>query len=478
MRRRERWAELFVTLRRVLYLLFPHQLFDQTRVDPKVTRVILHEHPLYFSQLAFHPEKLRLHHESMAAFASTLRQAGKSVEITGEPLGELVNRLKSQGIERLSHYELSDDWLERDVKKSLAALTLQELPSPMFLTPTRERQQYFAGKKRTSMADFYKWQRRRLNLLMDESGEPQGGRWSFDEDNRKPIPRAMILPVRSAEYPVTHAEARAQLALFLQTCLADFGPYEDAMRASDGRLFHSVLTPALNTGLLTPREVLEATLDFATVNAVPLASLEGFVRQVVGWREFVHGTYESLGRKQRTTNFFGFENALPEAFWTATTGLAPADTVIQRVSETGYCHHIERLMVLGCLLLLLEVHPDEVYRWFMAQFVDAYDWVMVPNVYGMSQYADGGLMTTKPYLCGSAYLRKMGDWPKGDWCADWDALYWRFIHRHRALFLKNQRSSMMVSLFDRLKPETKAAHFARIASLEERLGVSLPTEAL
>ena len=152
--------------------------------------------------------------------------------------------------------------------------------------------------------------------------------------------------------------------------------------------------------------------------------------------------------------------------------------MIQRVNESGYCHHIERLMVLGCLLLLLEIRPDDVYGWFMTQFIDAYDWVMVPNVYGMSQYADGGLMTTKPYLCGSAYLRKVGDWQKGDWCADWDALYWRFIHQHRKLFLANHRSSMMVALFDKLKPETKAAHFARIQELEQRLSVSLPIDPL
>jgi deoxyribodipyrimidine photolyase-related protein len=158
--------------------------------------------------------------------------------------------------------------------------------------------------------------------------------------------------------------------------------------------------------------------------------------------------------------------------------LLPADTVIQRVNASGYCHHIERLMVLGCLLLLLEIHPNEIYAWFMTQFIDAYDWVMVPNVYGMSQYADGGLMTTKPYLCGSAYLRKLGDWPKGDWTAEWDALYWRFIHRHRALFLANPRSSMMVHLFDKLKPETKEAHFTQIRALEIRLNLSLPIEKL
>jgi deoxyribodipyrimidine photolyase-related protein len=408
------------------------------------------------------------------AFAGALRSTGKHVELTSEPLDVLSARLVGEVV----HYELADDWLSRDVQKSLAHLERVVLPSPMFLTSSEERKAYFSGRERVFMADFYKWQRRRLNLLLDGRGEPTGGRWSFDEDNRKPLPKTVVPPIRSDAYPTTHRQAREQLQEFLQTCLSDFGPYEDAMRITDGRLFHSVLTPALNIGLLTPREVLDATLAFAQKNTVPLASLEGFLRQIVGWREFVLGTYEALGRRQRTRNFFGFTNPLPEAFWSGTTGLLPADTVIQRVNESGYCHHIERLMVLGCLLLLLEVHPDRAYEWFMARFIDAYDWVMVPNVYGMSQYADGGLMTTKPYLCGSAYLRRMGDWPTGTWTSEWDALYWRFIHRHRRLFLASHRSSMMVRLFDKLKPETRAAHFERVQELEVRLGVSLPTEPL
>jgi deoxyribodipyrimidine photolyase-related protein len=457
----------------VILLLFPHQLFAEALTLPE-SLVILHKHSLFFTRLPFHAEKIALHDRSIEAFADALRAAGKTVEIADEPLGKLAARLKSA----LTCFELHDDWLERDVRKSFADFSLTVLPSPMFLTPKDSRQTYFSGRKRLFMADFYKWQRRRMNLLLEPDGEPVGGQWSFDEENRKPIPKSVLPPSRPVNYPITHAEARAQLDVFLRTCLADFGPYEDAMRGSDGRLFHSILTPALNIGLLTPREVLDATLDFAKQNTVPIASLEGFLRQLIGWREFVHGTYEAVGRKQRTTNFFDFSNQLPEAFWSGTTGLLPADTVIQRVNASGYCHHIERLMVLGCLLLLLEIHPNEVYAWFMTQFIDAYDWVMVPNVYGMSQYADGGLMTTKPYLCGSSYLRKMGDWPKGDWTAEWDALYWRFIHRHRALFLANPRSSMMVHLFDKLKPETKEAHFTQIRTLETRLNLSLPIEAL
>jgi deoxyribodipyrimidine photolyase-related protein len=461
-----------------MLLLFPHQLFAQV-LDETHSEVTLHKHPLFFTQYNFHPEKVALHKESMAWFGEQLKARNISVTQTDKPLGDIAKELRMRGITAVSHYELCDDYLTRDVKKAFAGFTVTCLPSPMFLTPYELRERYFANKKHVSMRDFYLLQRKRLGILLEADGTPMGGQWSFDAENRKPIPKGVMPPRGSLVYPRTHTEAQAQLSWFLENCLADFGPYEDAMRGTDGRLFHSVLTPALNIGLITPAEIIEQTLAFAQVHAVPIASLEGFLRQVIGWREFVCGTYETLGRKQRTTNFLGFTNTLPEAFWTGTTGLLPADTVIKRVNETGYCHHIERLMVLGNLLLLLEVHPDHVYEWFMTQFIDAYDWVMVPNVYGMSQYADGGLMTTKPYICGSAYLLKMGDWgaeKKGEWTAEWDALYWRFIHRHRKIFLANHRSSMMVHLFDKLKDETKSAHFEKIKTIEQRLGVTLPTE--
>jgi deoxyribodipyrimidine photolyase-related protein len=458
-----------------MLLLFPHQLFAEV-LSQSHSDVILHAHPLFLTQYRFHSEKIALHKESMAWFAGELKARNVTVMQTDVPLSEIAASLREMGITTIEHYELCDDYLARDVRQAFADFTIICHPSPMFLTPKTDRERYFAGKKHVSMRDFYVLQRKRLGILVEPDGSPTGGQWSFDAENRKPIPKSVVVPVGERAYPRTHAEAQVQLTWFLENCLADFGPYEDAMRGTDGRLFHSVLTPALNIGLITPAEIVKQTLAFAKENTVPIASLEGFLRQVIGWREFVHGTYETLGSKQRTTNFLGFANTLPEAFWTGTTGLLPADTVIGRVNETGYCHHIERLMVLGNLLLLLEIHPNHVYEWFMTQFIDAYDWVMVPNVYGMSQYADGGLMTTKPYVCGSAYLLKMGDWSKGEWTAEWDALYWRFIHRHRALFLANHRSSMMVHLFDRLKPETKTAHFEKIKIIEQRLGIALPTE--
>jgi deoxyribodipyrimidine photolyase-related protein len=236
--------------------------------------------------------------------------------------------------------------------------------------------------------------------------------------------------------------------------------YEDAIVAKENILHHSVLTPMLNTGLLTPQQVLDAVLKHAEAYGTPLNSVEGFVRQVIGWREFIRIVYEREGSKQRSTNYWKFKRKIPAGFWTGTTGIAPIDITIRKVLATGYCHHIERLMVLGNFMLLCEFDPDEVYKWFMELFIDAYDWVMVPNVYGMTQFADGGLMTTKPYISGSNYLMKMSDYEKGDWQQVWDGLFWRFMHVHRDFFLKNPRLGMLVGTFDKMSEEKRNNHLA------------------
>ena len=217
----------------------------------------------------------------------------------------------------------------------------------------------------------------------------------------------------------------------------------------------------MNVGLLAPKEVLDQAIAFANENAIPLNSLEGFVRQILGWREFIRGVYETKGVYERTANYWHFNRKIPKSFWNATTGIAPVDATIEKVLATGYCHHIERLMVLGNFMLLCEFDPDEVYKWFMELFIDSYDWVMVPNVYGMSQFADGGLMATKPYISGSSYLMKMSDYKKGDWQLIWDGLFWRFLHTHREFFLKNPRLSMLLKTFDKMPEEKRSEHLRR-----------------
>lgn len=447
-------------------LILPHQLFDPHPATQGVDRVVLVEEPPFFTQYAFHAQKLRFHRETMTRYKARLEAEGVRVDrVEAHQLadtGAVADWLVAAGIRVVRVVDPSDDWVEGRLRAAFArtGVDARWLPDPHVLTPDAEARAYVAEKPRLFFTEFYVRQRKRLGLLVDAAGAPVGGQWSFDPDNRKRLPKGHAVPwttfpqwsddtvAHVAErypsapgtgvgpaFPADHDEAAAWLEHFVRERLASFGDYEDAMAREHDVLFHSVLTPMLNVGLLSPLQVVDAAMG--EQDRVPLNALEGFVRQVIGWREFVRVVYRDRGRRQRTRNFWGFTRPMPKAFYDGTTGIEPVDLVIRRVLRTGWCHHIERLMVLGNIMLLCEIHPDAVYQWFMELFVDAYDWVMVPNIYGMSQYADGGGMTTKPYISGSAYVLKMSDFPKGEWCGVWDALYWRFIDRHAAFFETN-----------------------------------------
>ena len=214
---------------------------------------------------------------------------------------------------------------------------------------------------------------------------------------------------------------------------------------------------------------MNQTLIFAKKNNIPLNSLEGFIRQIIGWREFMHGMYLYKGRFSRTQNFFNFNRKIPKSFYDGTTGIPPIDETIQKVLKNDYCHHIERLMILGNFMLLCEFDPKEVYRWFMELFIDAYDWVMVPNIYGMSQFADGGTFATKPYLSGSNYIKKMSDYQLGDWDEICDALFWSFVNKQKEFFKTNPRVSMMYYSLQKMDEEKKERHFKNAQQFLEDL---------
>ena len=218
---------------------------------------------------------------------------------------------------------------------------------------------------------------------------------------------------------------------------------------------HSVLSPLINVGLINPRDLIKKILSFYYENNIPINSTEGFIRQIIGWREFIRGVYISKGTEERNKNFWNFKRKIPKSFYDGTTGIEPVDDTIKKINESGYANHIERLMIIGNFMLLCEFDPDEVYKWFMELFIDSYDWVMVPNVYGMSQFADGGLMSTKPYISGSSYVLKMSNYKKGDWCPIWDSLFWNFIDKKRDFFTTNPRMRMLVSSFDRMNIQKK-----------------------
>ncbi len=455
-------------------LVFPHQLFEHHPGIQASRRIALIADGLVLGgdpqwPLTIHPRKLQLHQQSMLAYQHHLESKGHSVlALTPnehQQTSDLLNQLIDSGYQTFYLADPVDDLLTKRVRKTLHQrnCVLKTLPTPMLLTPTEVMDDYFNGRRKPMMGNFYQMQRKRLGVLIDDQGAPVGGRWSFDADNRKKLPKGIAVPEEpSIDLPVDHLAAQQWLDKFLEHRLAGFGTYEDAISSQHRVMWHSVLTPMLNMGLLTPEQVLNRTLEAADATEIPLNSLEGFLRQIIGWREFMAAMYLRHGVTMRNSNFWNFEDRpIPDAFYQGTTGIPPIDDAIKRALKTGYCHHIERLMLLGNMMLLCGFHPTRIYTWFMELFVDAYDWVMVPNVYGMSQFADGGIFTSKPYLSGSNYVRKMSDYKQGEWCGIWDGLFWSFIHRHGDFFRSQPRLAMMTRNLDRMAPEVMDTHYSK-----------------
>ena len=475
-------------------IVFPHQLFEHSEIIDQCQTIFLIEEWLFFRQYRFHKKKIAFHRASMKFYQSYLERLNKKVIYIDSfnelsDIRQLIAHIPSLNIRELAYIDPTDYLLERRINTAAEKneVVLTSFSSPLFLNTSDENKQYFADKKRFFQTDFYIHQRKKRNILLEDTSKPVGGKWSFDDENRLKYPKGKVPPKTSFElinpfheeaieytnkyfssnygsldptdfFPVTFQDSKKWLQQFLETKFVAFGDYEDAILQNEKWLHHSLLTPMLNIGLISPSYILNETLHYTSKNHIPLNSLEGFIRQIVGWREFIRAVYELKGSEERTKNFWGFKRKIPESFWRGETGILPIDLTIKKVLETGYCHHIERLMVLGNFMLLCEFDPEEVYRWFMELFVDAFDWVMVPNVYGMSQFADGGIMSTKPYISGSNYLMKMSDYQKGEWQAVWDGLFWHFMDKQRAFFLKNPRLGMLVRTFDKMSEDKKQEH--------------------
>jgi deoxyribodipyrimidine photolyase-related protein len=480
-----------VALEKSAFLIFPHQLYKDIDKLKSVNQVYLIEEHLYFNQYKFHKQKLIFHRSTMRFYHDNLFKNGISaIYINAQndlcDVRKLIKDLSSKGINEICVYDVCDDWLERRIFHSCQKnkMKLIEYDSQIFINTKQDLKVYFENKKRYFQTDFYIQQRKKLNILIEDGQKPVGGKWSFDAENRVKYPKSKVPPrvefphknefieeaINYVEsnfkenygnissviiYPSTHLESEKWLEQFLDTRLKDFGEFEDAIVQKELILHHSLLSPLLNVGLLTPKYVVNQILDYAKNHEVPLNSLEGLIRQIIGWREFIRGVYVYKGRQERTINFWKFTKKLSSKYYNGSTGIEPLDSTIQKVVDTAYCHHIERLMILGNYMVLQEIDPNEVYKWFMEMFIDAYDWVMVTNVYGMSQFADGGLMATKPYISGSSYILKMSDHPKGSWSEKWDALFWVFMNKHRDFFLSNPRLGMLIKTYDKMSEEKK-----------------------
>ena len=394
-------------------------------------------------------------------------------------------------ISHIKFFEIEDKFFENRMKifSKENNLEITFYQSPMFIESREEFKKYASNKKSLSHANFYKSIRKKLNILIDENQMPVGGKWSFDEENRKKIPKNIQLPEKfkksKSKYikeistfiinnfsehpgeisevwmPLTRQEALKNLDNFLNIKFNNFGSYEDAILIEDNFLFHSALSPSLNLGLITPKEIITKVLKYISDNEIPLNSSEGFIRQIIGWREFIRGVYQVKGDEQEKSNFFNFSNKINNSWYSGTTGIPPLDDAIKFSNLFGYTHHINRLMIISNIMTLSEIDPNEVYKWFMEMYVDSSDWVMVSNVYGMGTYADGGIFSTKPYICGSNYILKMSNYKKGDWCDIVDGLYWRFVHKHFDSIKNNHRLSFMKKTLEKMKIDRREMIFKK-----------------
>lgn len=471
------------------FLVFPHQLFEINFNRKKHQLVFIIEEPLLFTQFKFHKQKLVFHRATMKAYEHQLILKGfKCIYLEQVKFSDteaLFKELIKNEINQITYIDPIDDWLSRRIEKNAALNSIKTIVenSPMFLNTTSNLEYYFSNN-RFYMADFYAHERKRFDLMID-NGKPRGGKWSYDNENRKKLPKNHTPPtihfphlnkfVKEAIdyveknfgtnpgtatpflYPISHKEAQTWLDTFIDQRLNLFGTYEDAISSKHPFIYHSVLSPLLNSGLLTPEDVLAKVMEHQ--NEIPINALEGFIRQIIGWREYMRAVYQLKGRHIRTENYFNHKRKLPSSFWEASTGILPVDNTITNVLNHSYNHHIERLMIMGNFMLLCETDPDQVYKWFMEMYIDAYDWVMVPNVYGMSQFAAGQVITTKPYISGSNYILKMSDYPNGHWTEIWDSLYWRFIDLHKKIFQSNPRMTLMLRQLEKKDKRTIKGYY-------------------
>ena len=407
-------------------------------------------------------------------------------------------------------YQAPDEWrLDRQLGDYIGQLGIagRMVDSEHFYTARDEAALLFDDRRQWLMEHFYRQMRSRHGVLMTAAGKPLGGQWNFDQDNRKPwpgLPRepadarcehdhsALWETIRQAgvasfgepnaqqfRWPLNRSEALQQLDDFIDEGLPHFGDFQDALTYRAWRLFHSLLSFSLNTKMLNPREVVGRAEEACRAGAVPLPAAEGFIRQILGWREYVRGVYWARMPDFATQNWFGHEQPLPSWFWTGKTHMRCVAHAIGQSLDFAYAHHIQRLMVIGNFALLAGLNPTEVHRWYLGVYIDAFEWVELPNTLGMSQFADGGKLATKPYVSSAAYIDRMGDYCKGchydrkartgDRACPFNALYWDFFSRHQQRLSANPRLGMVYRQLARMSPADLLAAQDRAASLRERL---------
>ncbi|MEO1376207.1 MAG: cryptochrome/photolyase family protein [Cyanobacteria bacterium J06635_10] len=454
--------------------------------------IILIESYSHIKERRYHKQKLVLIWSAMRHFAEELRQLGYSVtyKVAEDFQTPLIDWVNSHQITELRVMTPNDKPFLKTIEDLNLPCDITKIPNNQFLWSGEEFNNWAKNRKRLLMEDFYRQGRRRFDILM-EADKPVGGKWNLDKENRKPpkgnlntpdakwfeadeITREVIQQVNSLDIPtygeikqfrwgVTRSQALEVLQYFIDIRLPLFGPYQDAMVTGEETMWHAMLSPYINLGLLQPLEIIQAAEKAYYDNQLALNSVEGFIRQILGWREYMHGIYHHVDAEYSQQNWFNHNKPLPEFYWTGETKMNCLHQILTQVIDTGYAHHIQRLMVLNNFGLIAGISPQELENWFHAAFIDAYDWVMQTNVIGMGQYADGGLLASKPYAASANYINKMSDYCKGcfykhsqrigEKACPFNFLYWDFLNRHRDKLKFQGRMNFILKNLDKMTSE-------------------------
>lgn len=481
-------------------IILPNSLFEENSLINKNSKVYILEHPVYFTLFKYHKLKLILHRATMKYYHEYIKKKYKCkvkyYDINSLNKKNALEKLLKSIKNEVHLYDPADHIVMKELKKITKKLKMKLIvhDTPLFMSKLDDLSKYIddKGNDRITHGHFYKWQRIRFNVLLTSNKKPKGGKWSFDVQNRKPFPKNFnkdfknnFIPKSKKNKYINEAKkyvnkhfknnpgsddnyvsidydgAKKDFNNFLKERFKCFGPYQDAVDKKIPFGCHSVISPYLNIGLLTPKYVIEKAEEYGLKNDVPKSSLEGFIRQILGWREYVRMMY-MFKRKELDQNFFNHRRQLNDKIWfqnDGSTGFDVIDDMLDKTFKYAYLHHIERLMYIGNFMLITNIYPEQSFKWFMELFIDSYNWVMFPNVYGMSQFASGPIMMTRPYFSSSNYIDKMSnyskhknkypkielDYEKYEWFDVWDAIYYDFINRHKNYLKKNYATSRQVT---------------------------------
>jgi deoxyribodipyrimidine photolyase-related protein len=496
-------------------------------VDPGEAVVLMMEVDEETRYVRHHKAKIAFLFAAMRHHAERLRGEGWRVEYvrlddpdnSGSFTGEVARAVARHDPERIVVTE-AGEWRVAamlDAWETLFGIPVEIRADTRFLTSHAEFAAWAEGRSELRMEWFYREMRRKTGLLMD-GGKPAGGQWNFDKENRKPAERDLMMPrplsftpdattrevlalvearfrdhpgrLEAFDYAVTAQEAERQAALFFAHALPQFGDYQDAMLSGERFLWHSVLSPYINAGLLDPLDLCRRAEAEYRAGRAPLNAVEGYIRQIIGWREYVRGIYWLAGPDYVNRNFLEAKRKLPGFYWSGETDMHCMAEALGQTLDTAHAHHIQRLMVTGNFALLIGADPAEVHRWYLEIYVDAYEWVELPNTLGMSQFGDGGMLGSKPYVSSGAYIDRMSDYCGrcrydvkqriGPDACPFNALYWDFLARNRAKIGSNRRLAMPYRTWDRMDAATQTALRAQaagfLATLDGQPGYAEPLD--